>query len=54
MSIEPEVELLRSFDAEASHYLREMLFNDDKGKRAKWFKMFEDPIFHHKFNLTLD
>jgi acyl-CoA oxidase len=30
------------------------LFNDKKEKIAKWKKIFEDPVFHRKFNLTLD
>ena len=31
-----------------------MTFSDDFSKRAKWEKVFENPVFKHKFDIPLD
>ena len=51
---QPEVELLKQYDAEASNYLRDMLFGDKLEKRDKWFELMKKPIFTPKYLLTLD
>jgi hypothetical protein len=53
-SSQPEVELLKKYDAEASNYLRDMLFGDKLEKREKWFELMKKPIFTPKYQLTLD
>lgn len=42
----PEVAVLRKYNQNASEFLRDILFGDKLEKREKWFKLFEDPIFH--------
>lgn len=43
------IDLLKNYDADSSNVLRDMLYGDDLKKRDRWFKLFEDPIFHLKF-----
>jgi acyl-CoA oxidase len=45
---------LREFDAETSSYLRDKLFGDKLEKRAKWEKLFDDPVFTPKYIMPLD
>ena len=51
---QPEVELLKKYDADASDYLRDMLFGDKLEKRTKWLELMKNPIFVPKYMLTLD
>ena len=51
---QPEVEQLKKYDADASDYLRDMLFGDKLEKRAKWVELMKNPIFVPKYMLTLD
>jgi len=46
MSNQSEIDKLCAFHPEASQGLADMLFGDDLAKRAKWFKLFENPLFH--------
>jgi hypothetical protein len=48
------VKALRQYDHDCAMKLKDILFNDKLEKRAKWEKLFEDPVFRPKFNLTLD
>jgi acyl-CoA oxidase len=54
MTTQPEVEQLKLYDADASNYLRDMLFGDNLEKRNKWFELMKNPIFTPKYMLTLD
>lgn len=44
--------ILKRFDAETSSVLKDMLFGDDLKKRDKWHKLFEDPVFHSKYQFN--
>lgn len=48
------VKNLRKCDDITAKRLSELLFNDKPEKIAKWHKLFEDPIFFPKQNMTLD
>ena len=54
MTTQPEVELLKKYDADASNYLRDMLFGDKLEKRDKWMALMKNPIFTPRYMLTLD
>lgn len=49
----PNIQVLREFDAETSQYLKDKLFGDNLEVRAKWEKVFQDPVFEHKFIMPL-
>lgn len=44
--------ILKKHDPEASAVLKDMLFGDDLKKRDRWFKVFEDPVFHSKYQFN--
>ena len=52
--LEPEVQILRERDDDATSHIKNLLFNDKPEKFAKWEKLMNDPIFANKYNLTLD
>lgn len=52
--MDPSIHILREFDPEASTYLKHLLFGDKIEKLQRWEKLAQDPIFNHKFNLSLD
>ena len=50
----PHIQVLREYDEDTANYLRLCLFDDKPEKIAKWHKLMEDPIFKHKFNMSLN
>ena len=34
--------------------LKDIFFNDNKDKLKKWHKLLSDPLFHPKYDLSLD
>ena len=54
MHKDPNIQVLREFDAETAKYLRVKLFGDKPEKIEKWEKLFKDPIFGKKYQLSLD
>ena len=49
---ESVIAALRSFDGATALKLRRFLFNDKFEKMEKWHKLFEDPVFDHKYHYT--
>ena len=54
MHKDPNIQELREYDAETAKYLRVKLFGDKPEKMEKWEKLFKDPIFGKKYQLSLD
>ncbi len=48
------MEELRAYDPEIKEQLQKALLNDNPAKIEKWKKLFEDPIFFPKQDITLD
>ena len=49
----PEIQVLREYNADTGEALKWMLFNDKPEKYERWAKLMEDPIFSHKFDMPL-
>jgi len=51
---DPAIQALREWDQSTVETLQRILFNDDYDKLAKWHEVLKDPIFKHKFLMSLD